>query len=140
MDSARLSRLLAPLIPLLLLGAVGVAVAIAALGADRVVGWVGYTVGGLVLLWVLAASFWPASADRKCPACGEERLERLDPETTMGVRCTACGHVDETKTGWFLAEEEGPLEELVLRQRELKRAARQRRRAPGKQPPLPPQA
>lgn len=81
-----------------------------------------------MVLWVLAASLWPAKADRTCPQCGEDALERLDPDTTMGLRCTACGHTDPTKSGWFLAEDEGPLEELVLRQRAAKRALRRQRR------------
>lgn len=76
---------------------------------------------GAVLLWVGVSVFWPAKADRRCPTCGEEALERLDPETTQGVRCRACDHVDEEATGWFLAEDEGPLEDLVLRQRARKR-------------------
>lgn len=126
--SPRLQSVLAALAPLLLLGAVGLAVAVINLGADSLVGWVGGAVGGVVVLWVLAASLWPAKADRTCPQCGEDALERLDPDTTMGLRCTACGHTDPTKSGWFLAEDEGPLEELVLRQRAAKRALRRQRR------------
>ena len=65
----------------------------------------------------------PRLPSRACPACGEERLERLDPTTTMGVRCAACGHEDPEATGWFLAEDEGDdLEPLVLEQRRRKRA------------------
>ena len=120
----RLQSVLAALAPLLLLGAVALAVAVINLGADSIVGWVGAAVGGTVVVWILAASLWPAKADRTCPSCGEEALERLDPDTTMGLRCTACGHTDPTKSGWFLAEDEGPLEELALRQRAAKRAQR----------------
>lgn len=126
--SPRLQSVLAALAPLLMLGAVGLAVAVINLGADSLVGWVGGAVGGAVVVWVLAASLWPAKADRTCPQCGEDALERLDPDTTMGLRCTACGHTDPTKSGWFLAEDEGPLEELVLRQRAAKRALRRQRR------------
>ena len=72
---------------------------------------------GAGFLWVAVSVFWPARADRRCPRCGEEALERLDPDTTTGLRCTACEFVDEDASGWFLAEDEGPLEELVLRGR-----------------------
>ena len=130
--SPRLQSLLSALAPLLLIGAIGLAVAVINLGADAILGWVGYALGGAVVVWVLAASMWPAEADRTCPQCKEEALERLDPNTTMGLRCTACGHVDAAKSGWFLAEDEGPLEELVLRQRAAKKALRRaRRRANG---------
>ena len=59
-------------------------------------------------------------AEERCPV-------RLDPETTQGLRCRACGQVDEEATGWFLAEEEGPLEELVLLQRARKRKRKRKR-------------
>ncbi|MGK0220204.1 MAG: hypothetical protein ACI9HE_003714 [Planctomycetota bacterium] len=73
---------------------------------------------GAAFLWVLVSSLlFPAEADRRCPSCGEEALERMDPQTTTGLRCTACGHEDPQASGWFLAEEEGPLEDLVLRSR-----------------------
>jgi hypothetical protein len=74
-------------------------------------------VGGS-LAWLVVGAFWPGGADRGCPKCGEEALERLDPKTTLGQRCGACGHVDPLASSWFLAEEEdGSLEEVVLRQR-----------------------
>ena len=77
-----------------------------------------FTVFGIIGLWVAVSAFWPARADRSCPECGEEALVRLEQDSTMGVRCTACEHVDREATSWFLAEEEGvPLEDLVLRQR-----------------------
>lgn len=69
------------------------------------------------LLWVAASALWPAKADRSCPECGENTLVRLDPETATGLLCSACGHEDREASSWFLAEEEGPLEDLVLRQR-----------------------
>ena len=73
--------------------------------------------GGVVVLWVLISSLWPARADRNCPGCGGETLERIDPRTTVGVRCRACGFWDDSLSSWFLAEEEGPLEQFVLDQR-----------------------
>lgn len=84
--------------------------------------WIFGAVLGVVLggafLWVLMSSMlFPAVADRRCPNCREEALERLDPETTTGLRCSACGHEDPLASGWFLAEEEGPLEDMVLRSR-----------------------
>lgn len=76
---------------------------------------------GLVILvpagWVLVSALWPGRAERGCPACRKEALVRLDARTTVGLRCTACGWRDESASGWLLAEEEGPLEELVLSQR-----------------------
>ncbi|MFT5290788.1 MAG: hypothetical protein ACI8QS_002874 [Planctomycetota bacterium] len=68
-------------------------------------------------LWVLTSILWPSRADRSCPDCGLDTLERMDLETTMGLRCGSCGFMDETLSSWFLAEEEGPLEEIVLAQR-----------------------
>ena len=116
-------------LPLLLLAAVAGGVLVVRNGP----GWLGPAAITLLvgsgLVWVGVSVFWPAKADRRCQACGEEALERLDPETTQGLRCGACGHVDEEATGWFLAEEEGPLEELVLRQRARKRRGK---RGPGR--------
>lgn len=72
----------------------------------------------LALAWVMLTIFWPARADRGCPRCGEERLVRADPSTTVGVRCEACGHVDLEVSSWFLAEEEDDsLEPMVISQR-----------------------
>ena len=72
---------------------------------------------GLCLVWVLVSVFFPARADRSCPRCGEESLERLDRTRTTGIRCRACGFRDEQASAWLMAEEEGPLEEIVLRER-----------------------
>jgi len=67
--------------------------------------------------WVLASALWPARAERRCPACGKDALARLDPRTTHGLVCSACGHRDESASAWLLAEEEGPLEKIVLAER-----------------------
>lgn len=83
---------------------------------------------GLAFLWVFVSSLSPSLADRTCPECGAESLVRLDPDTTQGVRCTACGHRDGSASSFFLAEEEGPLEEIVLAERRSRRARRRRRR------------
>ncbi|MCH2105520.1 MAG: hypothetical protein MK291_02630, partial [Planctomycetes bacterium] len=67
--------------------------------------------------WILVSALHPAQADRVCPECGEEALQRLDPETTRGVTCSSCGYTDRDESSWFLAEEETVLEEIVLRER-----------------------
>lgn len=81
-------------------------------------------------LWIGISALWPARADRTCPRCGADALERLDPETTTGVSCRACGWVDETASAWLLAEEEGPLEDAVLRQRGRLPSSSGKRRGP----------
>ena len=105
------------LLPLLLLAAAGGGTAIVLVRPPWLTGAVLALLLGGGLAWIAASVFWPAAADRRCPDCGEEALERLDPATTVGLRCGACGRVDPDASGWFLAEEEGPLEELVLRRR-----------------------
>ena len=78
--------------------------------------------GVLVLVgWIVISALWPARADRRCPECGREALLRLDPDATHGIRCGHCGFRDETRSAWLLAEEEGPLERIVLAQRRRKR-------------------
>ena len=77
----------------------------------------------LPVLWVVISALWPARADRTCPACGAGTLRRLNRRSTRGVVCQRCDHRDATASSWFLAEEEGPLEPLVLEQREKKRSA-----------------
>ncbi len=71
----------------------------------------------LPLGWVVVSVLWPARAERTCPTCGREAVVRMDHETTHGLICRACGWRDETASSWLLAEEEGPLEDMVLRQR-----------------------
>lgn len=88
----------------------------------------------IAMSWIVISVLWPAHADRTCPECGSEKLERLDPSTTIGIRCSGCGFVDDSKSSWLLAEEEGPLENLVLEQRRARRRARARL-ADGNSPP-----
>ncbi len=105
------------LIPLVLLGAVGVG-AVLVLARPPWLAPLGlWALFGLCATWLGVSVFWPAKTNRECPKCGEEALVRLDDQTTIGVRCEACGQVDREATSWFIAEEEGPLEEVVLRQR-----------------------
>lgn len=79
--------------------------------------WVAGAAFAVLILWVVISTLWPARADRTCPECGREELERLRPDSTHGVRCAACDWQDETLSSWLLAEEEGPLEHTVLQQR-----------------------
>jgi hypothetical protein len=74
--------------------------------------------------WVLVSSLWPARAERGCPACRKDALVRADPRATHGLVCRACGWRDESASAWLLAEEEGPLEELVLAERRRRAAER----------------
>ena len=77
------------------------------------------------ILWIVTSALWPAKADRRCPRCRGEKLVRMDPNTTVGLECTDCGYRDDAASSWLLAEEEGPLEDIVLEER------KRRRRAPG---------
>jgi hypothetical protein len=83
---------------------------------------------GGALLWILVSALSPATADRGCPECGADTLVRLDAGTTRGVRCTACGHRDASVSSFYLAEEEGPLEHIVLAERAGRQGRRQGRR------------
>ena len=74
------------------------------------------------VLWILASALWPARAERTCPVCKSERLERIDRSATVGITCRACGWRDESASAWLLAEEEGPLEGIVLAERRSRRA------------------
>ena len=93
-----------------------------------------YAAGALFVvpvLWVVVSALWPARADRTCPRCGRDSLRRLSRANTQGLVCTRCDWRDPAASSWFLAEEEGPLEDLVLEQRERKRTLRRRvRRSP----------
>jgi len=109
---------LAPIaLPIALLGAGLAGVGIALAGPTSLLGWVLVAAGALPILWVLGSALWPASAERTCPACRRNRVQRLDPRTTHGLVCPDCGWRDETASSWLLAEEEGPLEDIVLAQR-----------------------
>ena len=115
--TALLSRWLWWIILLLVFGALAVTLGLLHIGGSQLP----YILLGATLLigfgWILVSSLHPARADRSCPECGEEALERLDPETTRGVTCARCGHTDRDASSWLLAEEETTLEEIVLRER-----------------------
>lgn len=112
---------LAWLLPPLLLAAAAGGVALVLREPTWLLGVLLTVAIGAVFLWVLVSSLTPATADRACPACGEPRLVRLDPASTTGVRCEACGHRDAARSSFYLAEEEGSLEELVLAHRRGRR-------------------
>ena len=56
--------------------------------------------------WVAASVFSPAKPDRKCPECQKDALVPLSPGAEVGVRCTACNHVDEAASTAPLDAEE----------------------------------
>ena len=120
------------LVPPLMLGAIALAVWLIVRGPDGLFGIALGGVIGLGLLWILISSLLPGKADRRCERCGAEALERMSPDSTSGIRCASCGFEDETASAWLLAEEEGPLEATVLRQRAELRAARRSRPTPPK--------
>src|SRR5262245_11890907 len=110
--------------PALCLGAVVLGAGIVLAGPLSLFGLV---LAGLALVpvgWVLVSALFPARAERRCPACGGESLARLDAHATHGLVCRACGWRDESASAWLMAEEEGPLEEIVLAERGRARAAR----------------
>jgi len=113
------------LLPPLLIGAIGLGFWVL---TQRPEGLFGLVFGGLVavgLLWIVVSSLLPGKADRTCPSCGRKGLRRLDRSSTTGLRCAHCGWRDETASSFLLAEEEGPLEDLVLDRRDRKHEDRE---------------
>lgn len=104
------------------LAAVLAAAALVLRGPDGLFGVALTALLGLGFLWIAVSVFSPAKADRRCPSCGALALERLDAGTTRGLRCAACGWTDAAASSFYLAEEEGPLETIVLRERAERRA------------------
>jgi hypothetical protein len=76
--------------------------------------------GVLGVAWLLVCVFSSARADRTCPSCGRADLERLDPLSTRGVVCRTCGRFDREQSSFLMAEEEGPIEPIVMRERQRK--------------------
>jgi hypothetical protein len=110
------------LAPLAFLAAVGLGVWIVFARPLTLFGVVVAVLAAVPVVWVLVSALFPAKAERGCPACKADALARSDPMATHGLVCRACGWSDASASAWLLAEEEGPMEELVL-------AARGRRRA-----------
>ncbi len=111
------SRWLWWILPLLVFGAIIVSLQLLRVSGPKLPSIVlGVTIITL-FGWIFVSVFYPARADRTCPECKEEALERLDLNTTRGVTCSRCGHTDPDETSWFMAEEETVLEEIVLAER-----------------------
>jgi len=104
-------------LPTVLLLAVAAGLAIGLAGPHPLGVILGMALVVVPIGWVLVSALWPAEARRTCPGCGQESLERLDPGSTHGLVCRSCDWRDESASAWLLAEEEGPLEDLVLAQR-----------------------
>ncbi len=96
-----------------MLAAVVCGAALVLRGPDRVFGGALALFLGASIAWILVSVLWPARPDRTCPACGESSLGRMDPETTRGVVCSACGHRDETQSSFLMAEEDGEAIERI---------------------------
>ena len=105
------------ILPLIVFGAIAAALWLLKVGGVGLPAVILVTTLFIGFGWIIVSALHPAQADRTCPECGEEALERLDPETTRGVRCSSCGYIDRDESSWFLAEEETVLEEIVLRER-----------------------
>ena len=101
----------------LMLAAIAAGVLFVLRGPDEIFGAAFGLVLALGIGWILVSALLPGRAERTCPACGRNGLERLDPRTTHGLRCQLCGWRDESASSFLLAEEEGPLEDIVLRER-----------------------
>jgi DNA-directed RNA polymerase subunit RPC12/RpoP len=105
----------------MLLFAVAAGVRLVFRGADEVFAVSFALLLALGVLWILISVLMPAKADRTCPRCRRSALGRIDPQSTQGVACRHCGYRDETASAFLLAEEEGPLEDIVLRERQRRR-------------------
>ena len=109
---------LAVLVPTLFLGAIALGIWIVRSEPS----WLFSVVLGVILVgalgWVTISALWPACADRTCPECGEESVERIDPEEVRGLTCSACDWEDPTASAWLLAEDEEPALENLVRRRE----------------------
>jgi hypothetical protein len=99
--------------------AIGAGLAIVRQGPGWIVaGVLGLALGGAVL-WVIVSALAPATPDKTCPSCGEDRLRRMDPATTRGVACESCDWSDESLSSFYLAEEDGaPIEAIVIAERD----------------------
>jgi hypothetical protein len=120
----QLGFLLQFLIPLAMLGAVGSVIYLVLRPGGGPSPLVLGGVLALVFGWVGVSVLWPSRADRKCPQCQAESLERLDPMGAVGVICQQCGWSDETASAWYMAEEELEALEPLAMEKRLNRRAR----------------
>lgn len=103
----------------LLLAAIAAGATFVLRGPDEVFGLAFGLVLALGLGWILVSALFPARAERTCPQCGRDGLERLDPDSAQGVICRHCAWADESASAFLLLEDEGrPFEDIVLRGRE----------------------
>jgi hypothetical protein len=101
----------------LMLSATAAGVVFVLRGPDGLFGACFALVLALGLVWILVSTLFPGRPERTCPACGQRGLERIDRASTCGVRCRLCGWRDENASSFLFAEEEGTLEDIVLRER-----------------------
>ena len=69
--------------------------------------WVVVKVLAVLLLvspvaYLFLCALFPPAIDKTCPACRQPALVPLRPGEPIGVRCTACGQVDEEHTTAYL--------------------------------------
>ena len=87
-------------------------------GPDRYFGFAFGALLALAVSWILISVLFPAKVDRTCPMCGRESLRRLDAQSTRGVICADCGHIDLHQSSFLMAEADGSLEQIVIAERE----------------------
>ncbi len=104
----------------LLLCAIAGAVSLVFHGPDALFGIALACFIALGVAWLLVCVFSSARADRTCPGCGREELRRLDPYSTRGVVCRACGRIDREQSSFLMAEEEGLIDPTVKQEGQRK--------------------
>ena len=109
-------RLAVWLSPLALMGAIAGAILILR-SPWNLFPWVLGFLLAVALLWVLVSSLYPGKPDRRCPACGQEALERAEASSTRGLTCSHCLWSDPDASSFLLAEEEGALDDLLRNDR-----------------------
>lgn len=105
------------ILPPLLLAATGLGAWLVTAGPPRMFGWVVGACAVLAVVWVLVSALFPGQPERTCPACERDTLVPASRESTAGVLCKACGFSDGEASSFLMAEEEGPLEPMVLARR-----------------------
>ncbi len=71
--------------------------------------------------WVLVSALLPGKVDRACPQCKRPGVEPLGARSSTGVWCTLCGWRDASASAFLFLEEQGPFEDVVLRERQQRR-------------------